>query len=483
MREAGARRRHFSWLNPRTLWQSRRNEWIARFLSDPVNDERRHWVDAQRQRPERQRPDVPKDFIIDRSDLDPARFLVVGDTGEGDESQWALVPSLLERGKDTHFMVICSDVVYPAGDVNEYLNKFYKPYKYYPKPIYALPGNHDWCDGLNGFMVHFCGAEPSSRSVGRNWILRRLWRKAARVQPGVLERCRDLRPELEEHIKQPGPYFAIDTGPLRIVSIDTGINSQLDREQGEWLYRVSSNSPKPKILLTGKPIYVDNKYRPGSIEDSTTEVDDIVRMGEHNYVAVIGGDIHNYQRYPVKVGNRTIQYIVSGGGGAFMSDTHKIPKVNINGVDEDDFRCYPLRGDSLSIYSRIVDRRFFFGLGLVYIPPSKAAALMGKRLGITPSRLSDRYKKPSRRKELVAKLPFLRTPRRIRSRLVEPFFYPFSSAVFDWDDPPFFKNFLRLEATESKLIITCYGVTGCAEHEENPPVEDRVEIRLDQPEL
>ena len=473
---AGARGRHFSWLDPRTLWQSRRNEWIARFLKDPVDDERRRLVDTQRQR-----PDVPEDFIIDRSDLDPARFLVVGDTGEGDESQFALVPPLLEVGEDTQFMVICSDVIYPSGEVNEYLDKFCIPYKDYPGPIYALPGNHDWYDGLNGFMVHFCGAEPAERSLGSNRILRWLWREAERADPEVLERCRALRPEAEEHLKQPGPYFAIDTGPLRIVGIDTGINGQLDREQGEWLRWASSSSPKPKVLLTGKPIYVDNEHHPGRIESSMTTVDDIVRAYEHNYVAVIGGDIHNYQRYPVKVGDRRIQYIVSGGGGAYMSDTHRIPKVDVGGVAEDDFQCYPLRGDSLSVYSRIVDRRFFFGRGLVYIPPGEAAALMGERLGIDPSRLTDRYKKPRRRKKLAAKLPFLRTPRRVRGRvLLEPFFYPFFSEVFDWDDPPFFKNFLRLEATRAKLTITCYGVTGRAEHEENPPVEDHVEIPLDR---
>ena len=73
----------------------------------------------------------PDDLIIDRTDLDSARFLVLGDTGEGDESQFALVPPLLESGKDTHFMVICSVVIYPAGEVNEYLKKFYCPYKDY----------------------------------------------------------------------------------------------------------------------------------------------------------------------------------------------------------------------------------------------------------------------------------------------------------------------------------------------------------------
>jgi hypothetical protein len=153
----------------------------------------------------------------------------------------------------------------------------------------------------------------------------------------------------------------------------------------------------------------------------------------------------------------------------------------VNGVDEADFRCYPLRGDSLSAYSRVVDHRLFLGLGAVYIPPDEAAALMGERLGIEPSRPTDRHRRPRRRKELVARLPFLRTPRRIRGRKsLEPYFYPLFSEVFDWDEPPFFKNFLRLQATKSTLTITCYGVTGCAEHEENPPVEDHVEIQLDQ---
>jgi hypothetical protein len=65
---------------------------------------------------------------------------------------------------------------------------------------------------------------------------------------------------------------------------------------------------------------------------------------------------------------------------------------------------------------------------------------------------------------------------------LEPYFYPLFSEVFDWDEPPFFKNFLRLEATKSKLTITCHGVTGCGEHEKDLPVEDRIEIRFDQSE-
>ena len=141
---------------------------------------------------------------------------------------------------------------------------------------------------------------------------------------------------------QRSPYFAIDTGPLLIVGIDTGLGGPIDREQGEWLRRISREVDKPKILLTGKPLYVDGEHHPYPIEGGGT-VDEIVRDPEHDYVAAIGGDIHNYQRYSVGVGGRDapLHYIVSGGGGAYMSATHRIPKVDLDGVGEDDFRLLP----------------------------------------------------------------------------------------------------------------------------------------------
>jgi hypothetical protein len=164
--------------------------------------------------------------------------------------------------------------------------------------------------------------------------------------------------------KQCSPYFAIETGPLLIVGIDTGMGGGIDSEQGEWPRKISQEIDKPKILLTGQPIYVDGEYHPGVIEDGGT-VDDIVRDPEHRYVAAIGGDIHNYQRYRIRVKGHPgpIYYIVSGGGGAYMSATHKIPRVSLPGIDEEDkdeegksgFVCYPRRGDSLSFYSKLYD--------------------------------------------------------------------------------------------------------------------------------
>src|SRR5207244_3007203 len=109
---------------------------------------------------------------------------------------------------------------------------------------------------------------------------------------------RAMRGEPEQQARQPAPYFAIDAGPVRLVGIDTGIAGDIDTDQALWLRRVSADSGLPKVLLTGKPIYVDGEHHPGKIEGSADTVDDIVRDPINNYVAAIGGDIHNYQRYP-----------------------------------------------------------------------------------------------------------------------------------------------------------------------------------------
>ncbi|MGI8596666.1 MAG: metallophosphoesterase [Thermoleophilaceae bacterium] len=404
---------NFAWFSPAPLLASV-NDVIAKGLDDLVNARRPVWVAGQRAAGK-------TDLVIHRHRAQAkASFLVMGDPGEADASQYAVVAPLLAEGGDTDFMLIASDVIYPAGDINDYVDAFYLPYAGYGKPIYAIPGNHDWYDGLNGFMWHFCGAEALPPSVHRassysirERIARRVWRKPSSPHRAQLLRhqaTHSRHPRARRVPPQPGPYFAVEAGEhLLVVAIDTGITGVLDREQAEWLLRISDD-PRPKILVTGKPIYVDNEYHPGLIdwgardesgdldELPTAEsrgrahrtVDDIVRDPQHRYVAAIGGDIHNYQRYSVRVRDeyvephcmpvsgkpRKIEYVVSGGGGAYLSATHTIPKVDIDHrpgrnslrrlaervtrreparlrdtiepVTEADFCCYPLRGDSLA---------------------------------------------------------------------------------------------------------------------------------------
>ena len=444
-----------SWLRPATLWRSR-NDVIARRFHDPVDAARVRWVQLAREK------GAPEDFIVQRASGDVS-FLVVGDPGEGDDSQYAVVPGLLSQAEGIDFAVICSDLIYPTGDIGDYGERFYFPYRNLKVPIFGVPGNHDWYDGLHGFMHHICGIDEPGAALDfgsgiRRWAAQRTWRLSPRPGDEELEAMRGGR----ERFTQPGPYVAIDAGPLRIVTVDTGIQGGIDADQAAWLERVSLNDPRPKILLTGKPIYVDGEFK-----DQQRAVDTVVRNPAANYIAAIGGDIHNYQRYPVDLGGRTIQYVVSGGGGAFMHATHQIPAIDLPGVTEEDFRCYPLRGDSLARYSQLYAKKL--RQKWLRLTPDEASSYLARQMHREPTRPGAKVAL-SRRAEWAG-------------RVIQPLpagkgFQRFVSEAFDWNDPPMFKSFLRIDATSSEVRIRCFGVSGCREAEHAPPVEDEFTIPL-----
>ncbi|MER5425724.1 metallophosphoesterase family protein [Streptosporangium roseum] len=459
----------FTWLSPRTVWRSR-NEVLAGLFGDPSGQVRARWTASQRER------GVDPSFRIPMDVGPEFSFLVLGDTGEGDASQYAVIPGLLKLGADTSFAVIASDVVYPTGSGNEYEDKFFRPYKDYRAPIYAIPGNHDWYDGLGGFMRVFCDA-PALKAERQGFRLTPsglrglLWRKPEKIDEARLARAREHRPLPVQRAVQPAPYWAMETPGLLIVGVDTGIHSTLDREQAQWLREVSRD-PRPKVLITGKPVYTRNEYKPSKLEGGGT-IDDIVADPAHNYVAAIGGDVHNYQRFPIKAGGRTIQYIVAGGSGAFMHATHTIPRVTVGGLHEDDYRCYPLRGDSLSFYSKLYSERL--RMRWLYLTPAESATLMSRQIGNTP----------------VRDVPPVRVTRRMRwaARILGgwpmPFrlpvgrvFHRYLSELSDWDTPPFFKSFLHISVTPQTLKIRCFAATGCLPQEIEPPLEDEVVISL-----
>lgn len=467
-----------SWLDPRMLWAAR-NGVLASWLGDPTGRTRARWVE------QRAAAGAPADKVIRRPDPDRFSFMVIGDTGEGDAPQYAAVPGFLRVSQDTSFAVLASDVIYPVGSADDYESKFFRPYQDYRAPIYAIPGNHDWYEDLGAFMRVFCDdapplpAEPRPRPLGRAWLRSLLWHRPRPDDGRLLDTARRLRAAEDQRAVQPGPYWAIDAGPVRIIGIDTGLLGTLDAEQGTWLREVS-RGPRPKILITGSPLYVDGKHHPCAIDGGGT-VDDIVTAPEHHYVAAIGGDIHNYQRYPVPLADgRTLQYVVAGGGGAFMHATHTIPRVNVAGVTEREFRCYPLRGDSLAFYSRLYGRRLRLPR-LFALTAAEGQAVVAERLGIPPTRVPGPEVEVTRRIRRVAGLlgtgsgPDRRKRLRLPVRKVYTQVFSPGSATYS---PPFFKCFLRLDVTPESVRLRCFAATGNLAQELNPPVEDEVTIPL-----
>jgi len=319
----------FSWLALRPVISSL-NDRLNHFAPTLVPDLREQWVRRQA---------AGAQLIVDKTDA--SSFIVLGDPGEQDASQYVVVPALQKQAAGVDFMVICSDVIYPSGDVNDYVDGFYVPYKGLAGlPILALPGNHDWYDGLTGFMWHFCGADPlpatalrpAKGTPLREWPFRLLWRRPSTPDPRLhLEKLRAHRAPGGQRVPpQPGPYYAIETEHVLLVCIDTGIDRCIDPQQGEWLRRIST-LPGPKVLLTGSPLVVNRERHPcpiagGRVADPSTgarfdSVADIVEYDGHGYVAIIGGDIHNFQHY--RIGG--LEHIVAGGGGAYLTATHPIP--------------------------------------------------------------------------------------------------------------------------------------------------------------
>src|SRR3954451_11860046 len=172
----------FSWIAARPLISSL-NDQVNRQTQGLVGELRHAW---------RSRAVEPADWdgdarVIDRRHDDS--FIVLGDPGEQDRSQYVVAAALATAGQHAGFVVICSDVIYPSGDVNDYVDGFYVPYQALAgKAIFALPGNHDWYDGLTGFMWHFCGLEELDRSAygvpegagGTVWLARLLGRRPSR---------------------------------------------------------------------------------------------------------------------------------------------------------------------------------------------------------------------------------------------------------------------------------------------------------------
>ena len=376
---------NFSWLSLNTLLLSA-NDAIAKLDATIVDNRRIRWVAAQRARGVDPRTPIA---------LPDARTLVaLGDPGEMDASQYVVVRDLIAAGPDV--LLLMSDIVYPAGDVNAWRDAVYLPYLGLPEAAWtaatqaaagagdlaipdwhllATPGNHDWYDGLTGFMYHACGAEPlppvtfarTGLTLSQR-LTRRVWQNPARPDRRMLTplreraRARWSGPPPGPMPWQPGPYFAVDVGraggaaAMRIVSVDTGVGGSIDVEQARWL-REMLEGPVPKVVVTGKPIATGDRVRdipinravppPADPQDPPDDLPGGVRellAGGDRVVATVAGDIHNAQRLvfagELERGTLTLDaaafasarelrlppvQIVSGGGGAFLSETHGIP--------------------------------------------------------------------------------------------------------------------------------------------------------------
>lgn len=250
----------------------------------------------------------------------------VADTGDGWDSTHAIARLLAERELNpadnpdgplprAKVLVMGGDEVYPTPSDEDYQLKLVAPFvaawPEKPEPsqelhLYAMPGNHDWYDGLSAFLGLFCWRQlPSPWSPGRQGTRIGLWRT-----------------------RQTRSYFALRLPhDWWLWGTDIQLTNYIDQSQIDFFEHVARHwmpENAKLILCAGVPdwVYVD----PNEPEKTFTHfsyVEGILnRIGRNQRLAVVlTGDSHHYSRYTE--GDR--HYITAGGGGAFLHPTHQLP--------------------------------------------------------------------------------------------------------------------------------------------------------------
>jgi hypothetical protein len=268
-------------------------------------------------------------------------FHALGDTGATQEGkkyrnelsvsdQVTLDYNTADDANRPAFLFHLGDVVYDFGESRYYYDQFYDPYRDYPAPIFAIPGNHD------SFIVPHTpkGSEPLT-IFSRNFCSK---------QPVVTQEAGSLH---RTAMTQPGVYFALDAPFVRILALfsnsleDPGVISP---EGERWptvpdyqlgflkaqLTKIRDEKYKGAVLIAvhHPPFsYAPQKQGQGgggehhANVNMLQEIDGIcAEVGIYPH-AVLSGHAHNYQRYTrtVKLASEKdaydVPFIVSGDGG------------------------------------------------------------------------------------------------------------------------------------------------------------------------
>ena len=250
-------------------------------------------------------------------------FVVIGDTGEGDASQHVLRDRYLDvvRKDAVKFVVLSSDVVYPVGAMRDYESKFWLPFKGTRKPLYAIPGNHDWYDALEAFNATFLQPEAARAAMRArvevdNWLTSTT---DAGIEALIAQATR-LRREYGVPTQfQRAPFFEIQTDRFALVAVDTGVARTVDRAQLAWL-RLALERARGKLTMAilGHPFYAGGHDTVGDSEGFAA-LRQLLR--DHGVTIVMAGDTHDLEYYAEQAegSSQTVHHFVNGGGGAYLS--------------------------------------------------------------------------------------------------------------------------------------------------------------------
>jgi hypothetical protein len=231
------------------------------------------------------------------------------DTGDGFNATYSVAyllaqPHLSVDGHELprgEVLVLGGDQVYPTASGQQYEDRFKGPFRAAlpekplegPQPrMYAVPGNHDWYDGLTAFLRLFVRGDEGS--VG-GWKTR-----------------------------QSRSYFAIEL-PNRwwLLGLDVQAGAYIDDPQLRYFRSVAARlGPGDKVIICPpSPSWVEATDDRKAYDSLDYFIRTIIDPTGAKVPIMISGDLHHYARYS-RPGR---ELITSGGGGAYLFPTHELP--------------------------------------------------------------------------------------------------------------------------------------------------------------
>ncbi|HET9518720.1 MAG TPA: metallophosphoesterase, partial [Actinoplanes sp.] len=234
----------------------------------------------------------------------------VADLGDGFNATYSVAYLLAQSELDLgavrlprgQVLLMGGDQVYPTADGESYEDRTKGPYRAAlpvppvgaPQPtLFALPGNHDWYDGLTAFLRLFAR------------------RKDGRVGGWRTEQRRS--------------YFAVEL-PANwwLFGIDEQFGAYIDDPQLLYFEKAAEQlGPQDRIILmTPAPTWVKGVQRPDAYDSVDYFIRTIIAPTGANVRLLLAGDLHHYARYS----GADRELITCGGGGAYLLATHTLPE-------------------------------------------------------------------------------------------------------------------------------------------------------------
>lgn len=253
---------------------------------------------------------LPGDIYERTGTDDGLWFDYVADLGDGFNATYSVAYLLAQPELDLdgrrlprgEILVMGGDQVYPTASATAYEDRCKGPYKAAmplpppdspPPALFAVPGNHDWYDGLTAFLRLFVRSRDANLG---GWCT-----------------------------PQSRSYFAVGLpGNWWLFGIDGQSGAYLDDPQLRYFEDAATRlGPDSRVILVvPEPSWVKTEENPDAYDTIDYFIRTIIAPTGARVPLIISGDLHHYARY----GGPDRQLITCGGGGAYLYPTHRLPE-------------------------------------------------------------------------------------------------------------------------------------------------------------